>query len=66
MAVADAVEQVAAAELRPQPGPGLGPRDEVEAEPVAEREDRAALAVDERERFGEPVDPRPLRVVDVG
>ena len=43
------VEQVAAAEFRPELGERLGPREPVEAERVAEREQRAALARLERE-----------------
>ena len=43
------VEQVAAAELRPQLDERLGAREPVEAERVAEREQRAALARLERE-----------------
>ncbi len=59
------VEQVAREQLRVEARERLRPRHVVEAEAVAEREQRARLSGDERERVAHVVRRR-LRVVDVG
>src|SRR4029079_9046404 len=60
------VEQVAAPELRPQLHEGLRPRDPVEAELVAERENSAALTGLEGERGLELLEPAAVRGERVG